>query len=813
MQVNLNIYENEHYAKIREISPECMVLLKSNGDFPLEAPCKIGLFGSGARQTLKGGTGSGDVNSRTVSSVEDGLECAGFTLTSKDWLDAYDRERAIAHTRFINGIKEKAKQIGVPSLFIGMGKVMPEPEYDIEFNEIPDVCIYILSRISGEGSDRANVKGDFMLTDTEIRDILHLHSSAEKFMLVLNVGGMVDLSPILEVENILLLSQLGASIGDAFADVLLGKVSPSGKLSSSWISSEQLGLLGEFGDVNDTRYTEGIYVGYRLFDGHIAKPIFTFGFGLSYTSFDLSVIDTELDGERVEVTVRVKNTGYRSGKEVVQAYVSIPSVKIDQPYQTLAAFEKTDTLEAGDSCDVRLSFPLTSLVSFDEERGARVLEAGRYVIRVGSSSDNTADALYIDLADTVIVEKTEVSLGEVDFAEMHFDTAVSSYDNNVKTIKIDNNYLQKYIKNHIERATTDLDLVKDFSNEELALICTGAFEDTEGGVAIVGNTSYHIAGAAGETTSKIRDLPYLVMADGPAGVRISPEFIKNGEVLSSLGEGIPAAFKDFIDEALIKMMGINLEALSKREKPEGERFEQYCTAIPIGTALAQSFNMDMLRTVGDLVGKEMACCGVDLWLAPALNIHRNPLCGRNFEYFSEDPLLSGKAAAAITLGVQSNKGRGVVIKHFCANNQETNRYRTNSVLSERVLRDIYIRGFEICVKEASPVSVMTSYNLLNGVHTAESKELLGGVLRGEWGFDGLVMSDWITKLSRAPMKYEYTSSLGCISAGNDLLMPGSKNEFNDIINGINEKKITREELEVCAARVVEAILRLKDKNM
>ena len=812
MQVNLNIYENEHYTKIREISPECMVLLKSNGDFPLESPCKIGLFGSGARQTLKGGTGSGDVNSRTVASIEVGLERAGFTLTSKDWLDAYDTERAVAHARFINGIKEKAKQIGVPSLFIGMGKVMPEPEYDIEFNEIPDVCIYVLSRISGEGSDRANVKGDFRLTDTEVRDILHLHRSAEKFMLVLNVGGTVDLTPVLGVENILLLSQLGASIGDAFADVLLGKASPSGKLSSSWISSEQLRLLGEFGDVNDTRYTEGIYVGYRFFDGHIAKPLFPFGFGLSYTSFDLVCIDTKLEGENVEITVRVKNTGHRSGKEVVQVYVSIPSVKISQPYQTLAAFEKTDTLAAGESCDVRLSFPLTSLVSFDSERGARVLEAGRYVIRVGSSSDNTAEVLYIDLADTAIVEKTEVSFSEVDFAEMYFATPVKSYQDNTKIIKIDNNYLQKYAKNRTERATVNLDVVKNLSNEELALVCTGAFEDGEGGVAIVGNTSYHIAGAAGETTSKIRDLPYLVMADGPAGVRISPEFIKNGEVLSSLGEGIPAAFKDFIDEALIKMMGINLEALSKKEKPEGERFEQYCTAIPIGTALAQSFNMDMLRDVGDLVGKEMACCGVDLWLAPALNIHRNPLCGRNFEYFSEDPLLSGRAAAAITLGVQSNKGRGVVIKHFCANNQETNRYRTNSAVSERALRDIYLRGFEICVKESAPVSVMTSYNLLNGVHTAESKELLCGVLRGEWGFDGFVMTDWITKLSRAPMKYEYTSSLGCISAGNDLLMPGSKNEFNDIINGINEKKITREELEMCAARVVEAILRLKDQN-
>ncbi|WP_039832169.1 glycoside hydrolase family 3 protein, partial [Paenibacillus sonchi] len=314
-----------------------MVLLKTNGDFPLRNTGEIALYGSGSRQTIKGGTGSGDVNSRFYVTVEQGLENAGFTITTKDWIDRYDRVQKQAHQEFVAGIKSKAQATGVPAIMLGMGAVMPEPEYELPFEGAGDTAIYVLSRISGEGSDRNAVDGDLKLTQTEIRDILNLAKTYSHFMLVLNVGGVVDLTPVLEVPNILILSQLGVVTGDALADVLLGQSYPSGKLTATWSAWDDYSQIGDFGQEDDTRYREGVYVGYRYFDSAAKTPLFPFGYGLGYTQFRIVESVVSLDGSHVNVTVTVKNMGSTSGKEVVQLYVSVPSGKLDQPFQTLPA--------------------------------------------------------------------------------------------------------------------------------------------------------------------------------------------------------------------------------------------------------------------------------------------------------------------------------------------------------------------------------------------------------------------------------------------------------------------------------------------
>ena len=318
----LNQYEIDHLATVRASAPESMVLLRSDGSFPLPGAGRLALYGSGARRTVKGGTGSGDVNSRHVVTIEEGLEKAGFTLTTKAWLDAYDAVRERAHAGFIADIKARASAAGVPALVYGMGAVMPEPEHDLPLDtegaESAVAAVYVLGRVSGEGNDRRPERGDVLLTDAEIRDIRALNERYEKFLLVLNVGGVVDLSPLADVRNILLLSQLGAAIGDSFADVLLGAAYPSGKLSTTWAAWEDYSTVGDFGDPDDTHYREGVYVGYRYFDSEGVSPLFPFGFGLGYTSFELGEPTAAIDGSRVTVRVRVTNTGRRAGKEVVQ---------------------------------------------------------------------------------------------------------------------------------------------------------------------------------------------------------------------------------------------------------------------------------------------------------------------------------------------------------------------------------------------------------------------------------------------------------------------------------------------------------------
>ena len=793
-------YEKQHLEALRSHLAECTVLLRSNGDFPLENPCKIAAFGCGVRKTVKGGTGSGNVYCRYVLNVEQGLTEAGFEITTKPWLDAYDETHVQAKKQFTAALRAEAKAKHQNAILYGMGKPMPEPEYDLPLEGEGDVAIYVLSRICGEGSDRANTAGDIQPTETEKRDILALNAKYEKFMLVINAGGPVDVTELGDVKNILVLSQLGVETGAALADILLGKQNPSGKLATTWTTWEDYFPMEDFGDHNDTRYREGIYVGYRYFDTVGKKAMFPFGYGLSYTTFSIGDLSASVQKDQITVTATVTNTGKYPGKEVVQVYTSAPQGKLDKPYQDLVGFAKTATLAPGASETLSVTFSAKDLASYDEEAAAWILEKGNYLIRVGNSSVNTQVAAMAVLSETTVTCKTRNACGKPDFTDWKPEaTASTSIDAAIPVLVLDG-AIETEIISYDPQYPID-PFVEQLSNEQLAYANVGEFSSS---TSIIGMASNQVPGAAGESTSQMTALgfPAMIMADGPAGLRLTPEIYRDAKGAHGVGKsGLVAMFADMLPP--IAQWGLDL--LTNKKLPKGATMEyQYCTAIPIGTALAQSWNVDFAKICGDIVGAEMERFGVHLWLAPALNIHRNIRCGRNFEYFSEDPHISGKMAAALTLGVQAHPGCGVTIKHYCANNQETNRFGNNSQVSERAMREIYLKGFGICVKESQPKALMTSYNLLNGTHTAERRDICEDVLRCEWGFKGIVMTDWVVGGGLMNSKDDIHPAVQAklvAAAGGDVFMPGCKADHKSIMQGLADGSLTRQQLLINATRM------------
>jgi len=797
--------ERKNAGKVRGLQAECTVLLKKNGDFPLDKACRLALYGNGARKTVRGGTGSGEVYSHFTVSIEKALEKEGFVITTKDWLDAYDRIIRQSKRVFVNGIKQRAKEKGVDPVFEGMGAVMMEPEYNIPLTGDGDAAVYVLSRICGEGNDRTGDKGDIQLTSTESRTILELNRRFEKFMLVLNVGGPVDLSPVLEVKNILLLSQLGAVTGYAFLDILLGKKTPSGKLATTWTSWNDYPEIFEFGDADDTRYKEGIYVGYRYFNTTGSKVLFPFGYGLSYTEFKVGANGAELEGGKVTLGFDVENTGAYTGKEVVQVYVSKPSGKLDQPSAVLAGWVKTPKIAPGQKASEIVEIRVSELASYDQESSSFILEKGDYILKYGTNSCELTSCAVIRIPEEVVVREVEKAFGTPNFDD--FKPVAKSREEVDPALPIlvfdPASIIKETVKYEIPVEIEEE--VKAFSDDELIYLNIGAFFGNDVGGSVVGNAGRLVAGAAGETTDRLRakGIPSLSMADGPAGVRISKEYWIDETGAHTVGNTMLEGLSDFLSlSTIIK------EKLRGSNKPKnGEKIEtHYATAIPIGTALAQSWNLKLVESCGDIVGSEMQEFGVHLWLAPAMNIHRNIRCGRNFEYYSEDPLISGKVAAAITKGVQKHSGCGVTIKHFCVNNQEYNRFFNNSQVSERAMREIYLKGFEICVREAQPLSVMSSYNLLNGVHTNERRDLLEHALRNEFGFGGVVMTDWlIGSVPNIGIKYPRSSASRIAAAGGEIVMPGCREDFDDMKAALESGLLTREQLEINASRLIRLI--------
>ena len=803
-------YEREHLNRLRSELAECTVLLKSDGSFPLKEAAEVALYGSGARHTVKGGTGSGEVNSRFFVTVEEGLENAGFRITTKGWLYSYDQVRKQAKSAFVKQVKAKARREHRLAIMDGMGAVMPEPEYSFPFNGTAETAVYVLARISGEGNDRQNVPGDIAMTETEVRDILQLQKQYAKFMLVLNVGGPVDLTPVVEkVGNILLLSQLGTETGAVLADILLGKSNPSGKLTTTWAAFGDYQSVGDFGDRDNTRYKEGIYVGYRYFDSAGIKPLFPFGYGLSYSDFTFSEQITELHGNTVTVSAKITNNGKYPGKETLQLYVSKPEVELDQPFQVLAAFTKTGMLAPLESETVTLSFLFSDLSSYDSRRECYILENGDYFLRIGTSSVDTSVLSRLRLNEDIITKKVKNTCGVPDFTDWKPKLErIDMFLPDVPILEVDAASIPKEEAEYRFETALDPD-VKNLSTDQIILLNVGSFDQKAGITGVIGNASLSVAGAAGETSGVCRDLGLkpLVMADGPAGLRLSRDYVLGEKGPETLGSTMPETMLDYLPKPL-------QWAFSKKErkpKREQEILHQYTTAIPIGTAIAQTWNPEFAIMCGDIVGDEMERMKISLWLAPALNIHRDIRCGRNFEYFSEDPLLSGIFASAITEGVQAHRGCGVTIKHFAANNQEYNRYNSNSIVSERAMREIYLKGFEICIREAHPHALMTSYNLLNGCHTSEHKGLLTDILRCEFGFEGLVMTDWVmSMMSGRGSVYPGANAGRAAMAGGDLFMPGSKSDTEQIRKALKNGLVTEQQLREAASRTIRKVRELNN---
>ena len=840
--------ELEHQERVRKLAGECMVVLENDGTLPLRQAGKVALYGNGARHTIKGGTGSGDVNSRNVVSIEQGLKSAGFTVLTEKWLDAYDEQIEKEKEAYQKKIKKIAADLHKPEINVAFDYPYEDPDApEITEKEDTDLAVYVLSRNSGEGKDRYCRKGDYLLTDREEDNIRFIAEHYEKSMVLLNTGGIIDTTFLRSLENLnvlMIVGQTGSEGGHIVADVLTGKTIPSGRLTDTWAKDyydypSSVEYSHNNGDVNDEYYKEDIFVGYRYFDTFGVEPAYCFGYGKSYTTFEMKADRVEQDKGDLIFWVDVKNTGTEyAGKEVVQVYASAPEGQLEKPYQELVAFKKTGLLQPGESELLMIRFPLSALASYSSEEAAWKLEAGDYLIRLGNSSRNTQPLAVVHMEQMkktaqlknlfdednsfLKLSHTEKGLAALKERNTKVQKETAEACRNVPVLNVNPEEIfceepeyhigeRKVLDDHfpgrmltmeeVKNGEVTLeDLVAQLSVKELANLCVGT-ERLDDDANVVGCASDRVIGAAGETWSDLeesRKIPVLILADGPAGLRLQPHFKTTAE-----GKKISGG----------EVFGMSYRSFPENLPADTVDYYQYCTAIPIASTLAQSWDMDLIKEMGEIVGEEMQQFGVQLWLAPGMNIHRNPLCGRNFEYYSEDPYLTGRCAAADTLGVQSIDGQGTTIKHFAANNQEDNRNYTNAHISERALREIYLRGFEITVKEAHPYSIMTSYNLINGIHSANRYDMLQIAAREEWGFDGFVMTDWYATqdtsiMGQAPDKYTWASAKQAIHAGNDMLMPGCALNVKDLIQGAAEgAEMTLADLQHCVKNILSIGLR------
>ena len=787
-----------------ESAVEGIVLLENKGILPVE-PGTIALFGAGAQYTIKGGSGSGEVNVRHVVTAEEGLEKAGFTISTKDWIRRYDALWRSGKEEFLRESRKKLQKIGTSVLADLMAAEYCYPAGDrIREDEIEasgtDTCLYIVARQSGEGHDRADEAGSYRLDPVEEANIRLCAEKYEKFILIINAGAPVDLSPLDEMSGIgavVYMGQLGMEGGRALADVLTGRQVPSGKLAVSWPKRyADIPFSAEFSKNGETHaeYKEGIYVGYRYYDSFQVEPRYAFGYGLGYTSFRTQVRSVVLEGLTVRFDVSVSNTGTMPGREVLQLYVCCPQTGLEKEAQRLSAFGKTSLLKPGEEEILCLGCPVSLLSVYEEKSALTILEEGDYLFRVGNSSRETKDAAILHVEKRAVLSRHRNLCGQagkiavlhpenrparempepgslpvLNFSGEEIRTQHFSYEERQETFREDT-------KTFLERFTAE-DMVKFCSG-------TGLFGEKKG---------FSVPGSVGHTTTDYlgQGIPNIELCDGPAGLRLQRRStrtkkgkIKPLDMSISLYELLP----DFVRKQLL--------GNPKKE----EVLYQFVTAFPVAAMIAQSWNTDLALRIGRAVSAEMSEYGVTVWLAPALNIVRNPLCGRNFEYYSEDPVLSGKFAAAVTTGVQETPGNYVTIKHFAVNNQEENRYYVSSELDERVLREIYLKGFEIAVKEGKPRFVMTAYNKINDIYCANNRELCTGILRSEWGFDGAVMTDWLSTGGDRADEAE------AISSGVDLIMPGGKKVVKKLEKAVKQGTLSEEALQRSCGRVLDSIL-------
>ena len=761
---SLPVKENANVAL--RAAEEGIVLLKNDGVLPL-GPVRAALFGAGSRDTAFCGTGSGYAFSPYTVSVYQGLKNAGFTITSDLWLNNYDKKRKEIEKND-KDLSFLDKRFSGITTYFDVDRISKE---ELSACRDSDVAFYVIKRNAGEAKDREAIKGDYFLSDNEKENITLLSENFNKVIVILNTC-VIDCSWLKENEKIsalILLGQAGLEAGNALANIITGKVSPSGRLTDTFALKYEDYPASKTFSANDGNtlqedYIEDIYVGYRYFDSKKLDVVYPFGYGLSYTEFEYRNIETKADWEKIEVSLNVCNIGKRASKEVVQLYVSAPSGKLKKPYQELKTYAKTALIQAGESERLTLCFDTKDLSSYDEESSSWIMEKGKYLLRLGRDSRNTKVIGAIRLDETAVTEKLSKQFEldrELDLLELEsFDT--SDYEGEVLELKkkdcvtIDG-------ASKIER-TLPVYTTGNYAPAESRYDFKWKTKEEVNTVREIDNaTLLDVVDRKITMEEFVASLPdevlvRLVAGDGQESkIDIAPRLPK-GALRSNYNGSTSGKTTDMFCETL------GIPACSLADGPAGlHLMGTPSTTFPCGMVLAQTFNEELAYEVGDAYGKEMEAYDIGLCLGPGMNIHRDPLCGRNFEYYSEDPLISGLNAAAFVNGLQKNHpGYGTSIKHFCCNSQENDRPNSNASVSERALREIYLKGFEIAVKKSQPLTVMSSYNLLNGIHTSSRYDLLTDVLRGEWGFKGFVMTDW-----------DGASDRICdLQAGNDILMGG-----------------------------------------
>jgi len=798
----------------RKAAQEGIVLLKNDSILPLKTGCAIGLLGSGAVRTVKGGTGSGDVNERRSTTIYQGLLNAGFDIVSKDWIESYEKIYIAAREDWKNKILNQLDGSNPENFFNVYSstpfKIPDGRSVSGKDTEGAETVIYCISRISGEGADRKEEKGDYYPSDRELEDLRTLDTLAKNIILVLNVGGQIDLKDILAVSRIhavLMIAQPGMEGGNALADILKGAISPSGKLTDTWVRNfydfpNASTFSHQNGDLEKEKYKDSIYVGYRYFDSFDIPVQFPFGYGLSYTSFEVRTKKIIPDNDSVHVMVTVQNIGSRfAGKEVVQIYASCPQNELPKEYRRLCAFAKTNILHPGETETLKISFPIRALASFSEGIGAWIIENGWYGLWTGTSSKQLAFSGILSVEKDYILERVqhicpikekipEIIPPEESMLKKEKEWHELAVKEGFRRVRFQPKEKNRpgYQEDEYDRMAHET--ASKLTVSQMIPMVIGEIGSSSQGS--LGATGERVPGSSGETSNSLADLNVasVSMADGPAGIRILQKYEVDRTTDKAYSPGVIGSIEGgyFTQNASHKNTDI---------------YYQYCTAFPTGTLLAQSWNLDLIKTVGKTVASEMDEFHINLWLAPGLNIHRNPLCGRNFEYFSEDPVLSGLMAASITQGVQSKYGFGTTIKHFACNNQEDNRMGVDCLVSERALREIYLKGFEIAVKVSQPMAIMSSYNKINGVHSANNPDLCTTVPRKEWGFRGIIMTDWTTT-SPAGRSIPWK----CIASGNDLIMPGCQEDLENIQKACKSGRLREEDLRVSVERLLNMIYRI-----
>ena len=644
-----------------------------------------------------------------------------------------------------------------------------------------NLALVVIGRAAGEDRENKLKKGSFYLTDLELDLLRKVCSAFNRVAVILDCGNIIDMSWVKEfgdrIGAILYGWQGGMESGFALADVLTGTVSPSGRLTDTIAHHyEDYPSAKHFGGKRYNEYVEDIYVGYRYFET-FAKDcvLYPFGFGLSYTDFSVESTAT-IHNLTASVAVTVKNIGALSGKHVVQIYLECPCGKLGKPSRVLAAFQKTQLLQPGQSQNLTLNFSLGDFASFDDSGitghpNSYLLEAGTYRIAAGNDVRNAETILSFDLPDLIITRQL------TEYAAVNPGTAFNRMVNRNGNLSLEPVPVAQ----------------KDLKSEILSRI-PATNSHSAGGDSfrdiLEGNCD------ASQFVSQLTDEELDEISHGAGMMNYSPGALGNAGAFGGVTK---------------HLQGRGLPAVITTDGPSGIRVKSTCSLLPCGTALASTFDPDAVLNLYRMVGKEMLIKGSDMLLAPGMNIHRDPLCGRNFEYFSEDPYLTGKIATAVINGVQCN-GVSACPKHFACNNQETHRHRNDSRVSQRALREIYLKGFEMAVKDAKPMAIMTSYNQINGVWAHYQYELVTGILRGEWGFDGLVITDWWMQPGVSREFPNITNDALRIRAGVDVLMPGAFKDRNIPASLRDPNGITRGEAEAVAEHVVNFLVRLSHRR-